>query len=198
MLMRTTLNNLKWKIKVSVYNQNILNLIKVTNKHFRGDRNSKLLDIGCNDGIYTKKYCEEFGIEFENAYGVDYNEDNVKLLPQDRFKYHDIDQLKPFPYDSGIFDLVIMNQVLEHTKNIGYIISEVNRVAKKEAIFVLSVPNLTALHSRFFVFFGKMPLAIQGMDAHIRGFTIKALKRYVCNFDFKYLGCVGGGIPIYR
>lgn len=94
-------DSLKWKIKISVYNHNILNLIKVTNKHFSAGKNSKLLDIGCNDGIYTQKYSEKFGIDFANAYGVDYNEDNVKLLPGERFKYHDIDLLTPLPYEDN-------------------------------------------------------------------------------------------------
>lgn len=87
-----------------------------------------------------------------------------------------------------------MNQVLEHTKNIGYIISDINRVLKKDGLFVVSVPNLAALHSRIFLLFGKMPLAIQGMDAHVRGFTITALKKYVGNYGFQYMDCIGSGM----
>lgn len=187
-------NKLKWKIKISVYNHNILNLMKAVDKHFSADNGSKILDIGCNDGVYTKKYCEWFGVDFANSYGVDYNEDNVSLLPQERFKHHDIDLLKQLPFNNNLFDLVIMNQVLEHTKNIGYIIADINRVLKKGAIFALSVPNLAALHSRFLLFFGRIPFAIQGMDAHVRGFTINALRKYVGDYGFEYIDCTGSGM----
>jgi ubiquinone/menaquinone biosynthesis C-methylase UbiE len=168
--------------------------MRLVNKYFMACSGSKLLDIGCNDGIYTKKYCEYFGIEFENAYGVDYNENNVKILPQERFKHHDIDLLISLPYENQEFDLIVMNQVLEHTKNISHIISEINRISKKGALFAVSVPNLAALHSRFFLLFGKMPLAIQGMDAHVRGFTIKALKRYIEKYGFEYIDYTGSGM----
>ncbi|RJQ53091.1 MAG: methyltransferase domain-containing protein [Nitrospiraceae bacterium] len=192
--MNTSLNKLKWKIKVSVYNQNILNLIRVTKYFCLVNESSRLLDIGCNDAVYTKKYCDSFGIDFENACGIDYNEENITALPRDRFYYHDIDLLRPLPYGDRLFDLVIMNQVLEHAKNISHIIAEINRVSRKGSTFVLSVPNLAALHSRLLLLAGKMPLAIQGMDAHVRGFTINSLKKYVSNYGFQYTGCTGSGL----
>ncbi len=168
--------------------------METVDKHYTANKGARLLDIGCNDGVYTRKYCERFGIDFDNAYGVDYNEHNIKFLPQDRFKHHDIDVLLSLPYENNYFDLIIMNQVLEHTKNISHIISDINRVLKKDGLFVVSVPNLAALHSRLLLLFGEMPFAIQGMDAHIRGFTIKALKRYVEEFNFECLDFTGGGL----
>lgn len=192
--MNASLKKIKWKIKIAVYNQNILNLIEATKKHFVLNDNSNFLDIGCNDGVYTKYYCDNFGIDYENAYGIDYNEENVKKLPEDRFYYHDIDCLDPLPYKDKLFDLIIMNQVLEHTKNISHVFSDINRVSQKGAIFVLSVPNLAALHSRLCLLFGKMPLAIQGMDAHVRGFTINSLKKYASDYGFQYVDCTGSGL----
>lgn len=190
--------NLKWKIKISVYNQNVNNLMETVAKHYSANKRARLLDIGCNDGVYTRKYCERFGFDFDNAYGVDYNELNIKLLPQDRFKHHDIDLLMSLPYEDNYFDLIIMNQVLEHTKNISHIISDINRVLKKDGLFVVSVPNLAALHSRFLLFFGKMPFAIKGMDAHIRGFTINALREYVEDYNFECLDFTGGGLYPFK
>lgn len=185
---------LKWKIKISVYNQNVHSLMETVDKHYSANKGARLLDIGCNDGVYARKYCERFEIDFDNAYGVDYNEHKIKSLPRARFKQHDIDVLLSLPYENNYFDLIIMNQVLEHTKNISHIISDINRVLKKDGLFVVSVPNLAALHSRFLLLFGEMPFAIQGMDAHVRGFTMKALKRYVEEYNFECLDFTGGGL----
>lgn len=197
--MKELLNRLKWKIKVSVYNQNIFNLIALLRKRLPGAGSQersrmKMLDIGCNEGIYTRTYCEEFGIDFENSYGVDYNEEGIKLLPRERFVCHDIDALKPLPFEDRSFDLVIMNQVLEHTKNISHIIAEINRVGKEESIFAVSVPNMAAFHSRLFLLAGKIPSSVQGLDAHVRGFTRRALEKYVEDYGFRFLDWTGGGV----
>lgn len=193
-IMNSYVSKLKWKIKVSAYNQNIAQLMKVVERHLPSLRDARLLDIGCNDGIYTKKYCERFGIEFANAYGVDYNKENIRNLPRERFHFHNMDVLRPLPFADESFDVVVMNQVLEHTKNVAHICCEINRVSKVGAIIAISVPNLAALHNRLLLMCGRIPFAIQGMDAHVRGFTRQALRDYVGNYGFEYLDCVGGGM----
>ncbi|MBI1920074.1 MAG: class I SAM-dependent methyltransferase [Geobacter sp.] len=188
------LKKLKWKIKISVYNQNIANLIDLMKSKVNCGAGSRLVDIGCNDGVYTRIYCNNLKIPFENAHGLDYNSDNIKLLPLERFFTHDIDVLAKMPFDDCMFDVLIMNQVLEHTKNISQILAELNRITKTNGKLFISVPNIAALHNRSILLFGGIPLCIQDHDVHIRGFTKESLTKYVGKYGFEVVGVTGSGL----
>jgi SAM-dependent methyltransferase len=75
------------------------------------------------------------------------------------------------PFADEYFDVVIANQILEHTKEIFFIFSEVSRVLKKGGIFVIGVPNLASLHNRIALLFGLQPPCIEILGPHVRGFT---------------------------
>jgi 2-polyprenyl-3-methyl-5-hydroxy-6-metoxy-1,4-benzoquinol methylase len=52
------------------------------------------------------------------------------------------------PYDDEYFDIVVCNQVLEHTKELFWVVSELTRVLKVQGKLILGVPNLGSLHNR--------------------------------------------------
>lgn len=79
------------------------------------------------------------------------------------------------PYNDEYFDVVIANQVLEHTKEIFFIFSEVSRVLKKGGIFIIGVPNLASLHNRIALLLGLQPPSIEPLGPHVRGFTRSAM-----------------------
>ena len=189
------LKRLKWFIKVRVYNDNISNLMMLVKKK----KNSlptleSILDIGCNDGVYTRLYSSELRIDFSHCYGLDYNEAAVKKLPDNRFFLYDLDSLNPLPFKDEFFSLIIANQVAEHIKYVDYFFSEANRVLRDGGGLVVSVPNLAAWHSRLLLLSGRMPTAIQGMEHHIRGYTLKGLTRFAGNYGFRAIGVTGSGI----
>jgi SAM-dependent methyltransferase len=68
-------------------------------------------------------------------------------------------------------DLVIMNQVLEHVKDIYWVFHEVTRVLPVGGSLILGVPNLASLHNRILLGFGLQPTCIKSNSAHVRGFT---------------------------
>jgi SAM-dependent methyltransferase len=75
------------------------------------------------------------------------------------------------PLESGSVDIVIANQVLEHTKELFWIAHEVSRVLRVGGSFVVGVPNLASLHNRVLLAFGRQPTQIRSASAHVRGFT---------------------------
>ena len=75
------------------------------------------------------------------------------------------------PFANASVDLIIANQILEHTKEIFWILHEVSRVLKVGGHFILGVPNLAALHNRFLLLMGRQPSPIKSNSAHVRGFT---------------------------
>lgn len=77
------------------------------------------------------------------------------------------------PFEDKSLDVVIANQVLEHTKEIFWIFHEVTRVLKIGGRFIIGVPNLASLHNRLLLVSGHQPSPIKNASAHIRGFTKK-------------------------
>jgi len=76
-----------------------------------------------------------------------------------------------FPFDDESLDVVIANQVLEHTKEIFWILHEISRTLRVGGRIILGVPNLASLHNRLLLVVGKQPSPIKSFSAHVRGFT---------------------------
>jgi SAM-dependent methyltransferase len=77
----------------------------------------------------------------------------------------------PLPLADGSTDLVIANQVLEHTKEIFWIFHEVSRALKVGGHFLFGVPNICSLHNRFLLLAGRQPTQHKLCSAHVRPFS---------------------------
>ena len=77
----------------------------------------------------------------------------------------------PFPDNS--IDLIIANQVLEHTKEIYWINHEVFRVLREGGNLFIGVPNVLSLHNRILGLFGVHPTSSKMISAHVRAFSKK-------------------------
>ena len=75
------------------------------------------------------------------------------------------------PMHDESVDVVVANQVLEHCKELFWILSEAARVLKVGGSLVVGVSNLAALHNRVLLACGKQPSCIRSASAHIRGYT---------------------------
>lgn len=75
------------------------------------------------------------------------------------------------PVDDGQCDVIIANQILEHTKEVFWIFHEISRALPVGGHLILGVPNLASLHNRLLLLLGKQPSPIKTASAHVRGFT---------------------------
>jgi SAM-dependent methyltransferase len=75
------------------------------------------------------------------------------------------------PLATGEADLIIANQILEHTKEIFWIFHEVSRSLKVGGHFLFGVPNICSLHNRFLLLLGKHPTQHKVCSAHVRPFS---------------------------
>ena len=75
------------------------------------------------------------------------------------------------PLADGEADLIIANQILEHTKEIFWIFHEVSRSLKIGGHFLFGVPNICSLHNRFLLLLGKQPTQHKACSAHVRPFS---------------------------
>jgi SAM-dependent methyltransferase len=76
-----------------------------------------------------------------------------------------------FPFLDGSMDVVIANQVLEHVKDLFWLLHETSRVLRVGGHLIIGVPNLGSFHNRLLLLFGKQPTCIQNHSAHVRGYT---------------------------
>ena len=109
---------------------------------FTGLPRGRVLDLGCGDGDFALRL-NELGYEVI-AGDIDRN----------RFKYHkeiefkSCDITKEMPFTDNYFDYVLMLEVVEHLRNPYVVISEINRIIKKNGFLILSTPNILSLKSR--------------------------------------------------
>lgn len=77
----------------------------------------------------------------------------------------------PLPLADCQANLIIANQVLEHTKEIFWIFHEASRALKVGGHFLFGVPNICSLHNRFLVLIGRHPTQYKVCSAHVRPFS---------------------------
>jgi len=77
----------------------------------------------------------------------------------------------PLPFANESLDVVMSNQVLEHVKEIFWILHEATRVLRVGGHMIVGVPNLASYHNRLLLALGKQPTVIQNHSAHVRGYT---------------------------
>jgi len=75
------------------------------------------------------------------------------------------------PLEDGQADLIIANQVLEHTKEVFWIFHEVSRSLKVGGHFLFGVPNICSFHNRLLLLGGRQPTQHKLCSAHVRPFS---------------------------
>ena len=90
---------------------------------------------------YNFKVDKYVGLDIENE---GHNHDHEEI----DFFYNG----KIFPFDKCVFDNILCNQVLEHVFNPNEFLKEINRVLKKDGLFLLTVPFLWDEHEKPFDF----------------------------------------------
>lgn len=160
----------------------------------------KILDLGCSDGIISKKIKD---ITQSEVIGVD-NCKETNLLAKERgieIVESDVNQKLPFADNS--FDFIFAGEIIEHVLSPDDFLLEVKRVLKNEGIFVLTTPNLASWHNRILLLFGILPYSSEvstkdsriGMGilrkikqkkpaGHIRVFPLGAMKEMLAVYGF--------------
>jgi len=83
------------------------------------------------------------------------------------------------PFDDGAVDVIIINQVLEHVKDVFWVLHECARVLKTGGSLIIGVPNLAAWHNRAILLLGVQPPAIATLSCHVRGYTREDLRQTI-------------------
>lgn len=146
----------------------------------------KVLDVGCGAGNKTKTF-KHFFPKIQ-IWGCDVSKNAIREAKIDstsiRFFVASAESL---PLESNRFDIVIMNSVLDHTKNPQKSAREAFRVLKKEGVFLFMDPleaELTTIHGLLtrFKFFRNHR---KNRCGHNHAFTKKSLTELVEKAGFR-------------
>lgn len=94
------------------------------------------LDLGCGPGVITA-YLAKLAAGF-----VGLDVDAVAIDAARRFRYSNLEFVRHasprLPFDDGAFDLIIVNHVYEHVRDVGTFFAEVRRLLKPSAVVYLA------------------------------------------------------------
>ncbi|MBI2304568.1 MAG: class I SAM-dependent methyltransferase [Chloroflexi bacterium] len=96
----------------------------------------KILDVGCGIGTYLAR----FRAFSPQVYGVDIDRDKVKQGSRE-LPYLATACAENLPFQDGVFDVILLHEVLEHVTDDGEALQEAYRVAKEGGRIVIYVPN---------------------------------------------------------
>lgn len=105
-----------------------------------------MLDIGAGTGLFLKYFKEKrwqvSGVEFsKNAVKIAKNKFDIGLKTGD---------FLDFKFKNNYFDVVTLNNVLEHLRSPNKTLGVVYKVLKKSGILVVTVPNINSLGFKIF------------------------------------------------
>lgn len=113
-------------------------------------------------------------------HGIEARPDYARELESQRIIVHRLDlERDPLPFADETVDVLIMNQILEHTKDLFWILHEASRVLRVGGALIIGVPNLASAHNRFLLLTGRQPTSIKVSSAHVRGFTKPGILRFL-------------------
>lgn len=156
----------------------------------RCDGAKTVLDIGAGGGLDLSNARRV--LPGARPIAFDFLPESVQRLAASGVEAHCVDiERDRFPLADGSMDVIIANQVLEHSKEIFWVFHEIARTLAVGGHLVLGVPNLASLHNRLLLAAGKQPTSIRSASAHVRGFTRSDL------LDFTQ-ACFPGGFRLVR
>jgi len=174
------------------------------------EKGNNLLDIGCGSGSLILKAKGKF----DKLYGIDIDSDKIKEAKKiakknfpsnNSLHFFVFDVNKGINFGDNFFDTVTMIAALAYIYDPFFIIKEINRVLKKNGIFIVQVSNIAYIKHRIRLLFGQLPITTSpynyknwqnlGWDRGVlHYFTLNSLKWLLKLNGFKIEVVSGSGL----
>lgn len=181
---------------------------------FEKNAQAHFLDLGCDDGVLTKKMAERIGAK--DISGVEIVEERIRQAEDNGVKVKNFDLNGTFDFENESVDVIHANQVIEHLHNSDNFIGEVHRILKKGGYAIISTENASSWCNIFASIMGWQIFSLTNFSSkkqgignpfslhrdgdvhldswnHIRIYNIRGLKEYFEAFDFKVEALRGAG-----
>lgn len=154
-----------------------------------------LLDVGCGGASGTAHILSLN--DHIDAIGVDISLKSLERVRHDRMHVlcAELDGVS-LPFKSNSFDIVVVDEVIEHLCNTDCVLREIRRVLVPGGTLLISTPNLASWFNRLMLLFGLLPAFAEvsyekiygrpGRDVvgHLRLFTFRALTEMLTDHGF--------------
>lgn len=133
-----------------------------------------LLEVGCGGGQLFSSLTSSVEI-----YGIDVSEKSLDIARKRGYITSTCNiETDAFPFDSQKFDIVVVNDVLEHIIDVDHCIREIYRVLKNDGIFILGLPNVSQPVSWIMQIFLDLPpmMSARYKSPHIRDYTLRIMR----------------------
>lgn len=168
------------------------------------DGKISILDFGCGSGTTSYGVLKRIALHCPNfSYqitGYDVSEkaiENFVLLHEKSKGF--VGEVESSSFKDESFDLIFLNDVLEHVVNTDMLMREIKRILRPDGILILTTPNLSAWFNRILFLLGWQPIfteiSYEGIFGrpgaenvgHLRVFTAKALIEFLQYHEFRVL-----------
>ena len=149
----------------------VRNFMIVVPKEKRG----RLLDIGCGSGEFLYQM-KSYGW---NVYGVEISQASANIGNK-RGLNISCGELGGADFSDNFFDVVVLNQTLEHVYSPSSYLKEIHRILKPEGTLIIAVPNIGCMESKMF----KENWHLLDVPTHLYFFNTTSLRRYLEKYGF--------------
>ena len=142
----------------------------------------RILDIGCGMGFFLEVArewrCKVFGVEI-SRYATKHCRENLNLDV-----HHGTLETADFPIE--YFDVITAFDVIEHLKKLSDFLSLVNKILKKDGVFIILVPNYDSIVFQLDrIIHGIKKTSLPNVPEHLTYFTMDSLKRLLQKHGFR-------------
>lgn len=151
----------------------------------------KILDIGCGGGQLLEEFVKKSNIV---VYGVDISRNPLKIAREKGYKCLLCNvENNNLPFKDKMFNIIILNDLLEHIINPDILLTEVYRTLKDEGNLIICIPNISQPISWFIQIFLDLPpiQSARYKSVHVRDYTLRILKIVLRLNGFKINQVVG-------
>jgi SAM-dependent methyltransferase len=127
----------------------------------------RLLDVGCADGSLTEELARKTGAT--DLFGVELADQFIEPARGRGIDVAQADITVRWPYDDGVMDVVLSNQVIEHVAKTDFFFEELKRVLKPGGYAIVATNNAASWHNIVALTIGWQPLPQHVSDRHLVG-----------------------------
>ena len=149
---------------------------------FRAKENGpvRVLDLGCGHGDDLVNIARAISPRPAELFAIEAYPPNQAEARGRGIAVADVNlETAVYPYDDSFFDLIVANQIIEHTKEIFWIFGECSRILKPDGMMIVGVPNLASFHNRILLLCGDQPSSIELLGPHVRGIAVPGFRRFI-------------------
>ena len=142
-----------------------------------GNKPTNVLDVGCSNGILLHYAKGQLGAKYTVGIELDHVLAEEAASKVDKVLKMDLDSFRVAELRGKKFDLIILADVLEHTKEPSRVLAEVLKAAENDAEIIISLPNVQHWTAIKNLLIGRWPRRERGLfdKTHLRFFTWQSI-----------------------